>query len=81
MSGNSKSQFEPGELSNSREYGWLHSILILYIMLITGGDSGIERAIGILYALEGADSAIVYTAQEEKDAQDTKALLEKKGKT
>jgi len=47
--------------------------------LITGGDSGIGRAVAILYAMEGADSTIVYTPAEEKDAQDTKKLVEEKG--
>jgi trans-2-enoyl-CoA reductase len=48
--------------------------------LITGGDSGIGRATAILYAMEGADSAIVYLTEEEKDAQDTKKLVEQKGR-
>lgn len=47
--------------------------------LITGGDSGIGRATAILYALEGADSVIAYLPEEEKDAQDTKAEVEKRG--
>lgn len=47
--------------------------------LITGGDSGIGRAVSILFALEGAESTIVYLPEEEKDAQDTKALVEEKG--
>lgn len=47
--------------------------------LITGGDSGIGRAIAILYAMEGAESTIVYLSEEEKDAQETKKLVEKKG--
>ncbi|EPE34535.1 NAD(P)-binding Rossmann-fold containing protein [Glarea lozoyensis ATCC 20868] len=47
--------------------------------LITGGDSGIGRAVAILYAMEGADSTIVYMPEEEKDAQETKKLVEQKG--
>ncbi|KAJ8080962.1 hypothetical protein PM082_017797 [Marasmius tenuissimus] len=49
--------------------------------LITGGDSGIGRAIAILYAMEGADSFIVYLPEEEKDAQETKKYVEKYGRT
>lgn len=48
--------------------------------LITGGDSGIGRAVAILYAMEGADSTIVYTPEEEKDAQETKRLVKEKGR-
>jgi len=47
--------------------------------LITGGDSGIGRAIAILYAMEGAESMIVYLPEEDKDAQETKKLVEEKG--
>lgn len=47
--------------------------------LITGGDSGIGRAIAILYAMEGADSTIVYTSEEQRDAEKTQELVREKG--
>lgn len=49
--------------------------------LITGGDSGIGRAIAILYALEGADSFIVYLPEEQEDAQETKRRVEQIGRS
>ncbi len=47
--------------------------------LITGGDSGIGRAVAIAFAREGADVAINYLPEEESDAADTIAWLEKAG--
>ncbi len=47
--------------------------------VITGGDSGIGRAIAILYAMEGAESLIAYLPEEEKDAQETKRMVEERG--
>ncbi|KAK8215112.1 hypothetical protein M8818_002122 [Zalaria obscura] len=49
--------------------------------IITGGDSGIGRAIAILFAMEGADSLIAYLEVEEKDAQETKKKVEEYGQT
>jgi NAD(P)-dependent dehydrogenase (short-subunit alcohol dehydrogenase family) len=46
--------------------------------LITGGDSGIGRAVAVLYAREGADVAIVYL-DEDQDAEDTKRYVEAEG--
>ncbi|MFM8321663.1 MAG: SDR family oxidoreductase [Chloroflexota bacterium] len=49
------------------------------IALITGGDSGIGRAVAIFFAREGADIAIVYL-NEHNDAQETARLVEAEGR-
>jgi NAD(P)-dependent dehydrogenase (short-subunit alcohol dehydrogenase family) len=48
--------------------------------LITGADSGIGRAVAVLYAREGADVAIVYLPQEEEDARETQRAVEREGR-
>ncbi|MCE6987730.1 SDR family oxidoreductase [Dyadobacter sp. CY323] len=47
--------------------------------LITGGDSGIGRAVAVHFAREGADVAIVFL-EESQDARETKAMVEAEGK-
>src|SRR6187402_914192 len=48
--------------------------------LITGGDSGIGRAVAIAFAREGADVAIVHMPEEQKDADDTVGLIRNAGR-
>jgi NAD(P)-dependent dehydrogenase (short-subunit alcohol dehydrogenase family) len=47
--------------------------------VITGGDSGIGRAVAIAYAREGADLLISYL-EEDEDAEDTKRIVEEAGR-
>jgi NAD(P)-dependent dehydrogenase (short-subunit alcohol dehydrogenase family) len=50
------------------------------VALVTGGDSGIGRAVALLYAREGAEVAIVYLDEEQVDAEETKRCVEAEGK-
>jgi NAD(P)-dependent dehydrogenase (short-subunit alcohol dehydrogenase family) len=48
--------------------------------LVTGGDSGIGRAVAVLYAREGADVAISYLREEHSDANETLRAIEAEGR-
>lgn len=49
------------------------------VALITGGDSGIGRAVAVLFAREGADVAFTYLEPEKRDADETKRAIEAEG--
>ena len=53
--------------------------LLDQVAIITGGDSGIGRAVAVAFAKEGADCAIVYL-EEDQDADETKRLVEEQGR-
>jgi NAD(P)-dependent dehydrogenase (short-subunit alcohol dehydrogenase family) len=50
------------------------------VAIITGGDSGIGRAVAVLYAREGADVAIIYL-DEHEDAEETQRAVEAEGRS
>lgn len=50
------------------------------VAIVTGGDSGIGRAVSVLFAMEGADVAFSYL-EEHDDADRTQALIEAHGRT
>ncbi|MBY6269843.1 SDR family oxidoreductase [Parageobacillus thermoglucosidasius] len=50
------------------------------VAIISGGDSGIGRAVAVHFAKEGADVAVIYL-NEHEDAEETKRLVEQEGKT
>jgi len=50
------------------------------VALITGGDSGIGRAVAVMYAREGADVAIVFLPEEQSDAEETREAIESAGR-
>ncbi len=73
-----ESQMTPRPESEKPEYAGSGK-LQNKVALITGGDSGIGRAVAVLFAREGADISIVYL-NEHNDAAETKTLVEKQGR-
>lgn len=71
-------EMNPLPVYDSAEYNKKGDTLKGKIAVITGGDSGIGRAVSIAYAYQGADVVIVYK-NEEKDAQLTKEKVEEVG--
>src|ERR671916_1395530 len=49
--------------------------------VITGGDSGIGRAVAVAFAREGADVLVSYLEEEESDAQETAGVVEAAGRS
>ena len=62
---------DPAYIPSNKLYG--------KVAIITGGDSGIGRAVSVLFAKEGADIVIVYL-NEKKDAEYTKNYIENIGR-
>jgi NAD(P)-dependent dehydrogenase (short-subunit alcohol dehydrogenase family) len=50
------------------------------VALVTGGDSGIGRAVAVIYAREGADVAITALPEEAVDSAETRAAIEQTGR-
>jgi len=73
-----ESQMNPLPRSQDSKYKGSDK-LIDKVALITGGDSGIGRAVAIFFAKEGADVVISYL-NEHEDAQETVRLVEKEGR-
>lgn len=73
-----ESEMTPRPHADDRSYQGSGKLLDK-VALITGGDSGIGRAVAVAFAKEGADSVIVYR-EEHEDAQETQRMIEQYGR-
>jgi NAD(P)-dependent dehydrogenase (short-subunit alcohol dehydrogenase family) len=73
-----ESELEPRPRFEARQYRDAGK-LVGKVALITGGDSGIGRAVATMFAREGAAVAINYLAEEQSDADETKDAIEEAG--
>lgn len=72
-------EMNPIPIFDHPSYNKKGDILLNKVAIITGGDSGIGRAVSIAYAKQGADIVIVYF-NEHRDAEETKRLVEENGR-
>lgn len=72
-------EMNPRPIFDDPKYNKKGDALIGKVAIITGGDSGIGRAVSIAYAKQGADIVIVYF-NEHRDAEETKMLVEETGR-
>jgi NAD(P)-dependent dehydrogenase (short-subunit alcohol dehydrogenase family) len=74
-----ESELEPRPRYKAPEYKPAGKLLGK-VAFVTGGDSGIGRAVAVMYAREGADVAFTYLRQERSDAEETKRTIEAAGR-
>lgn len=72
-------EMNPMPIFDDPKYNSCCEVLKDKVAIITGGDSGIGKAVAIAYAKQGADIVIVY-CNEKKDAEDTKKIVDSIGR-
>ena len=72
-------EMNPIPIFDNQKYDSYSELLKDKVAIITGGDSGIGKAVAIAYAKQGADIVIVYY-NEKKDAEDTKKIIDSTGR-